>query len=700
MAEIHSTISRLIQDATSTDVEEIRTDLNDRYLGEPYGDEKQGKSKFISTDISDAIEAVLPDILDVFTSAEDILEFDPVGQEDEEAAKQETSVISHMFWQKNKGFEILYVWSKEALIAQNSYVQCGWEDKERVSVEEYADATEDERVLILERLEVEGYDVEFLEEPEEDEDTGLSSFKVRCVKKSKQYVIEAFPQEEFFKTPRWGKVGLDGVPCCGRHRELTRGDLKAMGFSEDSIDRAFDDDEELQENSRNDTRDHFEADADEGDGATRKVRVYHAFVWADQNDDGIPELLEVWASGDGSQVMEWEDGSEAIEEVSGLPFAGLTPFIMPHRHVGRSMAELLDDVQQVKTVLMRTTLDNVYATQYGRPVVDPNKATPETYKDIASPDHGAPIRYEGDVLNYYVPPSVAGTTLPLIEAFDGVKEQRAGATRYNQGLDAESLNKTATGIQQIMNAAQKKTKLIARTFAETGLRDLFLGIHRDLRSGPMKEIALKLNGEWVNVNPRTWKDRTDMTVNVGMGRGDRDEKRMFYTLMGQVQEKLLAGGSRMVDELKLYNTAERMAETYGVESVDLFLYDPRTLPPAQPQGPGPAEQMAAAQVQNMQQETANRAAKDQADIALKSRELDIRERELAVREAEARTKGLKAAADVQKDADRLELDRDKAVNADDLARDKMSMDAVTGALDREAQVFTSQPAIPHDEVGE
>ena len=185
-----------------------------------------------------------------------------------------------------------------------------------------------------------------------------------------------------------------------------------------------------------------------------------------------------------------------------------------------------------------------------------------------------------------------------------------------------------------------------------------------------------------------------------MGRGDRDEKRMFYTLMGQVQEKLLAGGSRMVDEVKLYNTAERMAETYGVESVDSFLHDPRTLPPAQPQGPGPAEQMAAAQVQNMQQETANRAAKDQADIALKSRELDIRERELALKEAEARTKSLKAAADVQTASDRLELDRDKAVNEDDYKRDKMSMDAVTGALDREAQAFSSQPAIPHDEVGE
>ncbi|WP_171232176.1 hypothetical protein [Ruegeria sp. HKCCA4812] len=698
MAEIKSTISRLIQDATSTDVEEIRSDLMDRYLGEKYGDEKTGKSQFISTDISDAIEAILPDIMDVFTSAEDILEFDPIGAEDEEAAKQETKVVSHLFWQKNRGFENLYVWFKEALIAQNSYVQFGWEDKERVSIEDYEGLTEDELFAIASQLDVDDYEIL---DQSVDEETGRINVKIRCVKKSKQYVIEAFPQEEFFKTPRWNKVGLDGVPCCGRHRKLTRGELEAMGFSKESIDRAFNDEDEIQGQSRNDTQDHFEGEASEGSDTTKTVRVYQAYLWADQNGDGINELLQVWACGDGSEVMEWEDGSEAIEEVSGLPFAALTPFIMPHRHVGRSMAELLDDIQQVKTVLMRTTLDNVYATQYGRPVVDPGKATEDTFSDIANPAHGAPIRYEGDVLNYYVPPSVAGTTLPLIEAFDGVKEQRAGATRYNQGLDAESLNKTATGIQQIMNAAQKKTKLIARTFAETGLRDLFLGIHRDLRSGPMKEIAMKLSGEWVSVNPRTWKDRTDMTVNVGMGRGDRDEKRAFYTLIGQVQEKLMMGKSRMVDESKIYATAERMAETFGIESVEPFLHDPRRLPPQQEQQqPDPALLVAQAQIQNLHQETANRAAKDQAEIALKREELALKREELAIKQAEVRNKGLKTAADVQKDAQRLELDRDKAVNEDDFKRDKLAMDAVTGALDREAQAFISTPAIPHDEVGE
>ena len=698
MKDISNTVSRLIRDATSDDAQDTRSKLFDRYMGEPYGDEKQGKSKFVSTDVFDAIEAVHPDIMDVFTSAEDIAEFDPVGAEDEEGAKQETTAVSHMFWQKNKGFEILSTWTKESMMQQVSYVRFGWEDKERVSIEEYADLTADELISVMQQIQGE---VEVLEQ-EIDEETLTTSIKLRIVNTSKKYVIECVPQEEIFVSPRWGKLSLDGAPCCGHKREMERGELIAMGFSAESVDEATDEGDDYQDASRHDTEDLFEGEADDGEGATKLVTVYEAYIREDRNDDGKAELLKVWAIGDGSTILRWEDGSEAIEEVSHVPFAQLTPIIVPHRHVGRSVAELVDDIAQVKTVLMRTTLDNVYSTQYGRPVVDPDRATEDTYADIANPAHGAPIRYQGDQLPFYVPPSIAGTTLPMVEAFDSLKETRTGATRYNQGLDAESLNKTASGISQIMNASQKKTKLIARTFAETGIRDLFLGIHRDLRAGPMKEITMKLRGKWVSVNPRTWKDRTDMTVNIGMGKGDRDEKRQGLMLISQAQEKLMAAGSRMVDESNLFATAERMAETYGMESVEPFFHDPRTLPPVQPQPqqPDPAVMLAQAQIQNMNAETQRRAMDDQAKHQLEARKLELQAQELELKRAEMQRKSIDTAAGIQTDAAKLELDRDKAVNADDLARDRMEMDALTGALDREAQAFQSTPAVPYEGYGE
>ena len=151
--EIKAAISRLVEDAQSFSKDDIRGDLFDRYMGEPYGDEQKGKSSFVSTDVADAIEAIMPDIMDVFTSAEDIVEFSPVGPEDEAQAKQETSAVSHVFWQKNLGFEILYTWFKEALIQQNSYVKYGWQEKERVTISEYEDLNPDELAEVFRGLE-------------------------------------------------------------------------------------------------------------------------------------------------------------------------------------------------------------------------------------------------------------------------------------------------------------------------------------------------------------------------------------------------------------------------------------------------------------------------------------------------------------------------------------------------------------------
>lgn len=713
-SEFQNTVARLIQDAQVSDTSDItRSKLFDRYMGEPYGDEQPNRSKFISTDVADAVEALLPDIMDVFTSSESLLEFTPTGPEDEEAAKQETDAVSHIFWKENDGFLVLYTWFKEALIQQNAYVKSGWVEKERVTIEEYESLSPEEFVSLLDQLAGDGGEYEFLEldgvrevqgqfMPAPDETGAIQpiNLKVRCVKVDKKYEIEAIPQEEFFLTPRWHKLSLDGIPCCGHRREIEVGELRAMGFSEDSIQRATDEGpyETEQTESRFDTQDHFyDAAGNDGDDATRRVTVYEAYVRADHNDDGKAELLKVWTVGDGSTFLQWENGEDAVEEVSHVPFSALTPYIVPHRHVGRSVAELVDDIQQVKTVLLRHTLDNLYFTNYSRPHFDENRAGPHTYKDLLSPAPGAPVRTGEAEIVYQAPQPVFQTTLPLLEVFDSLKETRTGATRYNQGLDAETLNKTATGIQKIMNASQKKTMLIARTFAETGLKDLFLRIHRDLRAGPMKQLVLKLRGKWEPVNPRTWKDRTDLTVQVGMGSGDREMVRAGLTLFGQIQEKLAAAGSRLVDEQKLYNTAERMGETFGFEDITAFLNNPAEMGPAQPKQPGPQEQLAMAQVQQVQSqaqanmlEIQRRAAEMREQFAIEREKMQLehqREMEKIRLQASAEERQQsKAAAEIYEKQSRMEMDRDKAVMDDDFKRDKLLADTA----------MKSEPPIPYN----
>lgn len=667
--EIKASIGRLIEDAQQFEASEVRATLFERYMGEPYGDEVDGRSKFISTDVADAVEAILPDIMDVFTSSEGMVEFQPVGPEDEPAAKQETGVVEHFFWQKNNGFEILYVWLKEALIQQNAYVRRGWEEKRRVEIEEYEDLTPDELLQII--TDKAGSEYEVLESeggPQEDGTVEPINVKLRCVSTEKRYAIRCIPQEEFFHTPRWNSISLEGIPCCGHRSEMERGELLAMGFSKESVAKAFDNSDQWdQTEERFDTRDNFEEDADTGDASTEKVTVYEAYCRVDINDDGFAELVRVWAYGDGSDVFEWENGEDAIDEVSSLPFSAFTPYIVPHRHIGRSVAELIDDIQHVKSILLRHTLDNIYLTNYARPHFDETQAGPNTYKDLANPAPGSPVRTGGAEIFYNLPPAVIGTTLPLIEKFDDLKETRTGATRYNQGLDADSLNKTATGIKQIMGASQKKTLLIARTFAETGLRDLFMGIHRDLRTGPWKEVALKLQGEWVKVNPRVWADRTDMTVSIG--NNSRDAKRQGMMMLGQIQRELITSGSRMVNEKNIYNLTSRMMETFGFASIDEFMSDPEKLPPPPPQQPGVQEQLAVKQTQIMEFEAQSRAANEKMKIEA---DHQYRMAQLAIQHQEAKRKEAETASKMMTDQETLDLKRKQTVMQDDLARDQMA----------------------------
>lgn len=699
MKETAASIGRLIQAAQRDDASEKRTDLFDRYMGEPYGDEIEGRSSFISTDVSDAVEAILPDILDVFTSAEGMVEFLPVGPEDEEAARQETEVVEHIFWQKNRGFEILYTWFKEALIQQNSYVKRGWDDRERVEIEEYEDLTGEELAQIIQGKIAKGIEYEF--EELEGGDVGPDgtptpiNAKLRCTSREKRYVIEAIPQEEFFVSPRWNSVSLEGVPCCGQKQRLERGELLRMGFSEESVEKATSKEvEEYQTSSRFDTRDVFEGDDDRGDDkSTQEVTVYEAYCRVDINDDGRAELVRAWASGDGSTLLQWADGRDAVDEVSCLPYSCLTPYIVPHRHVGRSVAELVDDIQKVKTVLFRHTLDNVYAINYARPHVDETLIGPNTLQDLANPAHGAPVRTGGALVEYQRPPSVIDTTLPIIAQMDDLKEMRTGATRYNQGLDANSLNKTASGINRIMNASQKKTLLIARTFAETGMRDLFLGIHRDLRAGPMKELAVKLRGQWVQVNPRLWADRTDMTVTIGGN--SREQRREGLMLLGQLQRELVAGGSRMVDDGKIYNLAGRMLETYGFKSLAEFLNDPTRMPPPEPAQPDPMLLM-----QQEQLRIADEQGKRRDALAGLKLQLDhqARMQEMALKAQAEERQALKVAADIQNAGEKHDLDRKKAVMEDDFKRDKLKADAATGYMREGEAVVQSEPPVDYGNV--
>lgn len=693
--------------ATFQDKDDIRSDLVRTYLSEPYGDLKKitGKSGYVSSDASDVVEAKMPQIMEVFAGSQNLLEFEPMGPDDVDAAKQESRAVRHVFWHQNRGFELLYCYAKDALMVQNGYFKSGWVEKDREEIESYDGLTVQELLLILNELDEAGVEYRVIDGEGFDateqglEQTGPEiSATIRMVTREKRYEINVIPFEEIFYTPRWPNLSFDGIPCCGHRRMMEIGELRAMGFSERSIEEAAagSDDDRGAKSQRFDTEDFSETDLQDQTGALREVMVYEAYVRCDIDGDGRAELVRAWAVNDGDQFLRWATGEkdehgneieeDAIEEVPHHPFSCGTPYIMPHRHVGRSEVEQVDDIQTLMSVLGRHTLDNLYATGYPRPVYNEQAAGLFLEGDLKNPAPGAAIRTGGAVIDWQMPESVIGTTLPIMQMLREQREERTGTSRLNQGLNADSLNKQSEAtVGRVMDAGTKRQQLIARTLAETGLRELFLKIHKDLRNGPLRQLVMRLDGQFIEINPRTWRHRSDMTVQVGIGRGDRDEMRAAFMMVKQAQQELMMAGSRMVDESRLYNTARDMAETFGMEGIERYFHDPQQLPPPPPPEPDPAEIMAKFEMEMRQSEEAR-----------KSREMEMRHAE---KMAEIQLKQQQVAAGVRDDTARLELDRDKAVLEDDRVRDVEEMKAVTGYMRDQAKAVSTTPPMDYGAVG-
>lgn len=643
-----------------------REKLFDRYMGEPYGDEVKGRSRYRATDVADTVEAVFAEAMEVFTSDDHLVEFAPVGQEDEAAARQETDIIHNLFRDKNNSFTTLSTWFKEGLIEQNAYVRCGWVEKERVLIEEYEDLSFDQFMAVYNKIVGNDFDyeVEHLAGfanakelisgeadtpiPELDPQTGEPKpidVRVRCVKTEKVYEIEPLPQDEFFISSRWSKMSLDGCPVCGHRGRKSSGELLAMGFSRDSVEKLSENSETSGEINRHSTENNDDDLSDSDD----RLEICEAYVRADVDGKGKERLLKMWTNGDGTSVLAWENGDMAVEEVESVPFAAWTPFIVPHRHVGRSVAELASTIQQLKTVLWRQTLDNFYKNNYPRPEVNEDLATENTYQDLAAPDHGKPIRTLGaGAITWQKPPVIMGEALTLMDRADQELEKHAGASRYAQGLDPNALSKSqigSEGVGRIMDAAMARMQVIIRTFAETGLREVFLKMHADMRRGPARKLAMQIRGQWVEADPLSWRDRTDMTVRIGTGKADREKRIAALQWMLAEQKEMLSSGAPNVTIANIHETQKRLARAMGLQSIETYIADPRTIEatPPEPEQPDPsiAAQMALAEAEGLKaQAQMVRAETDraeaQAKIAFQSEELRLK-RDIAQFEAQEAT---------------------------------------------------------------
>ncbi len=607
---------------SSSKLSSERADAMDYYLGDMTHDmpSPEGRSRAVSTDVADTIEGLMPSLMEIFGGGDEVVRFEPVGPEDVAAAEQETDYVNHVFMQANPGFLILYSFIKDALLSKVGVVKVWWEERSLEERETYYDLPDDGYAILAADpdIEIVGHSARPAVAPPEGDETleGLSMLHdVECVRarSAAGVKIEPVPPEEFGISRN--ARSLRDCDYAFHKVLLTPAKLIAQGYDKAQVDAlptysAITNTEEV----RRDTVNEYQYTGDENNKAARRIEVTEHYVRMDYEGNGKAGLYQVTSGGSQGDILT-KDGKPDIRPIDEIPFAAMTPVIVTHRFFGRSIADLVMDIQRIKTALLRSMLDNAYLANNPRVEVAEQFASPETLDDLLVSRPGGIVRTrQPGGLNWQQVPSIAGQVFPVMEYMDATREFRTGVTRQGQGIDANSLlNQSATAVNQVFTAAQARMRLIARIFAETGIRDLFRLVHATIRKHGDQAQTFRLRNEWATVDPREWKTRNDMTVHVGLGSGGKSEQLAhIMSIIALQREALVAGKSNLVTDQNLYNAARQATRLVGLPNVDQFFTDPATQPAPQAR-PDPEMIKAQAHAAQSQQELQLTAAKQQAD---------------------------------------------------------------------------------------
>ena len=696
------------------DLSQTRQDLFDRYNGELYGSERKGYSKFTTREGMEVVEWIMPALLRIFTGSDRVVSFDPVGPEDEDAAEQETDLVNHKVMKANggDGFIALHNFIKDAVMFPTSYCKAYVEEETR-------SVTRQVKGLpapgLLEFVDEKGEPREGIEILEQDSYTkniptgvvgmdGLPQYeqiecfnlKIRETTTREVLRIESMPGEESLVDNDCTTVNLDHADfVCHRTRKSYTA-LVNMGIDPEDLDDVGTY-EDYQWNDERTNRlfyvDENPDAEDEDDPSMRQFWVHEITCMVDFDGDGVAEQRRILMVG--AKILE-------NEETDYQGVCAMSATMIPHKHTGLSVMQMVVDLQELMTTLTRQLLDNIYKINVRRKIISEDSLlddgttmramlnTQSEWIPVRGPAQGAIMPEQTQ--------SMAAELLPVLQHVGNAVSMRSGVAPENN-VDPNVLQQTTAGaFMGAMEKAGERVELIARVMAETGIKQLFRKVHQLCRMYPDIMTTVKLRGKWVPVNTMEWRDRTDMSVNVGLGFNDKQTMVALLTQLLAMQREAM--GANMADEARIFHTLEKWVEATGVGAVEQFFLDPtkpgwqRPEPPpdpsvilanAQAQALGSEQQLKAYEAQAKlpleQQKMSNDAMKAQADAQgkaadneLKHRELAIKERELAIKERELEIRAAEAVAGIDN------------TNADTAVKETTALQNVVGSGKTAAEV--------------
>jgi hypothetical protein len=642
--ELQGVVSSEIYDAISfidDDIGGNRALATEYYYGLPFGNEEDGRSQVVSMDVRDTVQGILPSLMRIFFGPERVVEFAPQGPEDIASAEQATDYVDFIFKRDNPGFKILHSAFKDALVRKVGIVKYWWDESVEVKAESFSMLDEQTMMFLTQDPDIEISAVREYPIPgmaEQNLAQGIMTpppmmydVEIKRRIKSGKVKIEALPPEEFLIDRR--AKSIDEATFVGHRTMKTVSDLVAMGYDYDEMVEVAGNGNDFDNNEEYTARNPFAviSTANNGDPSSKSVLYIEGYLKVDFDGDGIAEMRRICTVGTGNKVMR-------NEIVAERQFADFCPDPEPHTFFGMCPADVVMDIQRIKSSVQRGILDSLAQAINPRTAIVEGQANMD---DVLNTEVGAVIRMRAPgMVQPFTTPFVGQAAFPMLDYLDDIKQTRTGISKAASGLDADALQSTTkAAVSATVNAAHQHIEMIARTFAETGLRKLFTGILKLVIENQDKARMIRLRNTFVPIDPRSWDANMDVIVNVGVGDGTLEDRINILNQVAMRQEMILkeTGVNNPVVSLPQYtNTLSKLLQLAGVKDSQNYFnqlpVDFQLPPPPEPKLT-PEEMLAQVQVQSIQ-------------------------------------------ADIEKKAAELDLERQKMIMSDDRERDRVEQDGI------------------------
>lgn len=554
------------------DIATERASAWDFYHSKLLGNEVDWESKVVTSEVAEVVDGIMPSLMRIFTSAENLIEFEPVGEEDIEAAEQESDYVNYVFFKKNPAFMILYNWSFDGLVGKNGIVKAYWEESNAATREPYKGLNDDELALLLGDDELELLE---LEQRQEEFETELGPVQATVhdavfqrTAKSGSARVENVPPEEYRISSDASALDPCKAEMVGHERSVKRYKLLELGYERDQIETL----PALHEMNLSQEQRARKDRLDERKNITRDkwaddILVREGYQRVDYERNGKSELRRVVIAG--NELLE----NEACDR---QPFHVWSPCPMPHKHFGTCPAEKVMDLQAISSTLLRQVLNNLYHTNNPMSAIYEQAIGDHTLDDLMDRRIGGNVRFTRPVSEAFAPmavPFTAASTFPMLEYFEKKVRDRTGVHSDSEGLTPEALkNIQTTVLAQAHDISRMKVEMIARIFAETGLKSLFLHIHELLLKHQNKGEMVQLRGKWVEVDPREWRTRLNMTPRIGLGIGTREQNLVHMTSIWDKQRDIVGAGGfgTIITAENVYNSAAEFVKIANFKNPERF----------------------------------------------------------------------------------------------------------------------------------